>query len=254
MLAEPILGVGIDDITGIVDDFASADSRETLIANPAETLIGACETVYSHFETDDEANTVTITLAQGWGPWLPTIAQGWGSIMDKEWVVENGGWNGECDTWQNTYAMVSADNPFSKITNGTGAYKLDHWTPGEEIVMTAFEGYWGEPAKTERVAIKIVPEFGTRFAMLQAGEADYIDVDTAMRPQVDQLVGEIAIYNPETNAYDDPIPVCSVDTSLLGLDRFITEGCEEGNGQPLRLYYGRPALQQDVLIFNFFVE
>ena len=254
MLAEPILGVGIDDITGIVDDFASADSLETLVANPAETLIGACETVYSHFETDDDANTVTITLAQGWGPWLPTIAQGWGSIMDKEWVVENGGWNGECDTWQNTYGMVSADNPFSKITNGTGAYKLDHWTPGEEIVMTAFEDYWGEPAKTERVAIKIVPEFGTRFAMLQAGEADYLDVDTAMRPQVDQLVGEISIYNPETNAYDDPVPVCSVDTSLLGLKRFIIEGCEEGNGQPLRLYYGRPALQQDVLIFNFLVD
>ena len=254
LLAEPILGVSIDDITGIVDDFASADSCETLVANPPETLVGACETVYSHFATDDEANTVTITLAQGWGPWLATIAQGWGSIMDKEWVVENGGWNGECDTWQNTYGMVSADNPFSKIMNGTGAYKLDHWTPGEEIVLTAFDGYWGEPAKTERVAIKIVPEFGTRFAMLQAGEADYIDVDTAMRPQVDQLVGEIAIYNPETNAYDDPIPVCAVDTSLLGLDRFSTEGCEEGNGQPLRLYYGRPALQQDVLIFNFFVE
>jgi len=254
LLAEPILGVGIDDITGIVDDFASADSRETLVANPAETLVGACETVYSHFATDDAANTVTITLAQGWGPWLATIAQGWGSIMDKEWVVENGGWNGECDTWQNNYAMVSADNPFSAITNGTGPYRLDHWTPGEEIVMTAFESYWGEPAKTERVAIKIVPEFGTRFAMLQAGEADIIDVDTAMRPQVDQLVGEIAIYNPETNAYDAPIPVCAVDTSLLGLERFTTEGCTDGNGQPLRLYYGRPALQQDVLIFNFFVE
>ncbi len=254
LLAEPILGVGIDDITGIVDDFASADSRETLVANPAETLVGACETVYSHFATDDAANTVTITLAQGWGPWLATIAQGWGSIMDKEWVVENGGWNGECDTWQNNYAMVSADNPFSAITNGTGPYRLDHWTPGEEIVMTAFESYWGEPAKTERVAIKIVPEFGTRFAMLQAGEADIIDVDTAMRPQVDQLVGEIAIYNPETNAYDAPIPVCAVDTSLLGLERFTTEGCTDGNGQPLRLYYGRPALTQDVLIFNFFVE
>ena len=254
LLAEPILGVGIDDITGIVDDFASADSRETLVANPPEKLVGACETVYSHFATDDDANTVTITLAQGWGPWLATIAQGWGSIMDKEWVVENGGWNGECDTWQNTYGMVSADNPFSAIMNGTGAYKLDHWTPGEEIVLTAFDGYWGEPAKTPRVAIKIVPEFGTRFAMLQAQEADIIDVDTALRPQVDQLVGEIAIYNPETNAYDDPIPVCTVDTSLLGLDRFSTEGCEEGNGQPLRLYYGRPALQQDVLIFNFFIE
>lgn len=252
LLSEPILGVGIDDITGIVDDFASADSRETLIANSADTLVQACETVYSHFETDDAANTVTITLAQGWGPWLPTIAQGWGSIMDKEWVVENGGWNGECDTWQNTYAMVSADNPFSSITNGTGAYKLDHWTPGEEIVLTKFDEYWGEPAKVDRVAIKIVPEFGTRFAMLIAGEADIIDVDTAMRPQVDQLVGEIAIYNPDTNAYDDPVPVCSVNTDLLGLDRF--EACDTESDRPLRLYFGRPALQQDVLIYNFLVE
>ncbi len=44
--------------------------------------------------------------------------------MDKEWVVENGGWNGECDTWQNTYGMVSADDPLSAIMNGTGAYSL----------------------------------------------------------------------------------------------------------------------------------
>ncbi|MDY0126407.1 MAG: ABC transporter substrate-binding protein, partial [Anaerolineaceae bacterium] len=126
------------------------------------------------------------------------------------------------------------------------------WTQGQEIVMARFDEYWGEPAKTERVAIKIVPEFGTRFAMAQAGEADIFDVDTAMRPQVDQLVGEIAIYNPETNAYDDPVPVCTIDTNLLGIDRF--EVCDTESDLPFTLYFGRPALQQDVLIYNFYIE
>lgn len=252
LLAEPFFGVGIDDITGIVDEFASADSRETLLTNPAETLVAACETVKSKIVADDAAMTVTMTLAQPWGPFTATIAQGWGSIMDMEWVVENGGWDGSCETWQNFYGMVSADNPFTPIANGTGAYRLDHWTPGEEIVLTKFDEYWGEPAITGRVVLKIVPEFGTRFAMLQAGEADFIDVGVEQRIQVDEFVGEIAIYNPETNAYDDPVPVCSIDTSKLGLERF--EICDTENDRPLRLYYGRPGLSQDVLIYNFFVQ
>jgi len=252
LLAEPFFGVGMDDISGLVDDFASADSRETLVANPADKLVAACETVKSKIVADDAAGTVTMTLAQPWGPFLATIAQSWGSVMDMEWTVANGGWDGSCDTWQNYYAMVSADDPFSPIANGTGPYKLDHWTPGEETVLVRFDEYWGEPAKTERVAIKIISEFGTRFAMMQAGEADFIDVPVEQRPQVDIYVGEIAIYDPEANAYKDPVPVCSVNTDLLGLDRF--EVCETESDQPLTLYYGRPGLSQDVLIYNFLVE
>lgn len=252
LLAEPFFGVGIDDITGLVDDFASADSRETLVANPADVLVGACQQVKDKIVADDEAGTVTFYLAQPWGPFMATIAQNWGSVMDMEWVVENGGWDGSCETWQNYYGMVSADDPFTSIANGTGPYKLDHWTPGTETVLARFDEYWGEPAKTERVVIKDVAEFGTRFAMLQAGEADLIAVPVEQRTQVDNLVSEIAIYNPETNAYDDPVPVCSVDTNLSGLDRF--EICDTPNDKPLTLYYGRPGLSQDVLIFNFLVK
>jgi len=252
LLAEPFFGVGVDDITGLVDDFASADDRETLVANPAEKLVAACETVKSKIVADDAAGTVTLTLAQAWGPFLATIANGWGSVMDMEWVIENGGWDGSCDTWQNTYGMTSAEDPFTPIANGTGAYQLDHWTQGSEIVLKAFDGYWGEPAKVPNVTIAIIPEFGTRFAMLQAGDIDFMDVPVEQRPQVDPLVGEAAIYDPETNAYKAPVPVCSVDTAKLGIDRF--ELCEEANDRPLRLYFGRPGLQQDVILFNFFIE
>lgn len=252
LLAEPFFGVGVDDITGLVDDFASADSRESLVANAPDVLMAACEQVKEKIVADDEAGTVTFYLAQPWGPFLATIAQAWGSVMDMEWVVENGGWDGTCETWQNYYGMVSADDPFTPIANGTGAFKLDHWTPGTEIVLARFDEYWGEPAKVERVVIKDVAEFGTRFAMLQAGEADIIAVPVEQRTQVDNMVSEIAIYNPDTNAYDDPVPVCSVDTNLTGLDRF--EICDTPNDKPLTLYYGRPGLSQDVLIFNFLVQ
>lgn len=252
MLAEPFFGVGLDDITLLVDEGASADDREALMANDPAVLKAACETVQSKIVADDAAGTVTMTLAQAWGPFLPTIANGWGSIMDMEWVIENGGWDGTCDTWQNTYGMTSAEDPFTPIANGTGAFKLDHWTPGTEFVMTKFDEYWGEPAKLDRVVILDIAEFGTRFAMFQAGEADVASVPTEYRVQVDPMVSEIRVYNPETNTYEESKPVCTIDTDKLGIERF--EICEEPNDRELRLYFGRPGLSQDVILFNFFIE
>ncbi len=252
LLAEPFFGVGMDDITLLVDEGASADDREALIANDPAVLKAACEKVQAAIVADDDAGTVTMTLAQAWGPFLATIANGWGSIMDKEWVMENGGWDGTCDTWQNTYGMTSAEDPFTPIANGTGAFKLDHWTPGQEIVLAKFDGYWGDPAKVDTVNIKIISEFGTRFAMIQAGDADVTFVPAEFRAQVDPMVGEIRTYDETNNTYNPAKPVCSIDTDKLGIDRF--EICDTPNNNPLRLYFGRPGLQQDVILFNFLIQ
>lgn len=252
MLAEPVLGVGKDDITMIVDEGASADDREALAKNDPAVLKQACETVKAAIVADDAAGTVTFNLAQPWGPFLATIANGWGSIMDKEWVIENGGWDDSCDTWQTHYAYTSAEDPFSKIMNGTGPFKLDHWTEGTEIVLSKFDGYWGEPAKLDRVVIQIINEFGTRFSMLQKGEADVIAVPAEYRAQVDPMVGEAMIYDAATNTYAAPQDVCSVNTEALGIERF--ELCSEKSDQPLRLYFGRPGLSQDLILYNFFIE
>ncbi len=172
--------------------------------------------------------------------------------MDKEWVIENGGWDGSCDTWQNFYGVTSAEDIFTPIMNGTGPFKLDHWTNGQEVVLVRNDNYWREPAALQYVKIVEVGEFGTRFAMLQAGEADAIVVPAEYRAQVDPLVGEAMIYDAETNTYKAAQPVCEVDTDKLGLDRFTL--CDTANDNPLRLYYGRPGLQQDVILFNFLIE
>jgi peptide/nickel transport system substrate-binding protein len=255
LIAEPIFGVGVDDISLVVGDGSAADDREAMMAIDAGTLASACEKIKSAIVADDAAGTVTFTLAQPWAPWLPTIAQSWGSVMDMEWVIENGGWDGDCATWQNHYATTDEENPLTPIMNGTGPFKLDHWTQGQEIVLARNDAYWGEPAALERVVTQIVEEFGTRFAMLQAGDADEIDVNREDTPQVDPLVGEVRLFDIAANQYQPAQPLCSIDDTVLGIEKFTTCAAgETGIDGPLRLYLGRPQLQMDVVIYNFAIK
>ena len=58
---------------------------------------------------------------------------------------------------------------FTDIVNGTGPFKLETWTKGQEIIMVRNDDYWRTepaweggptgPAKLQRVVIKIVREW-----------------------------------------------------------------------------------------------
>lgn len=200
----------------------------------------------------ETAGTVTMTLAQAWGPFIPTIANGWGSVMDKDWTIANGGWDGSCDTWQNYYAEPSESDPFTTIMNGTGPFKLDHWTQGEELVLVRNDNYWREPAKLERVVIKSVDEWGTRFAMMQAGDADQVSVPAENRSQMDELAGEMRVFDLSAGSYAEPVGICGYDSSAQGQAKFTACGAGEAdNGQPFRLYIGRPSISSQDLFMTF---
>jgi peptide/nickel transport system substrate-binding protein len=252
LLAEPFYGVGNQDVTALIDP-ALADDRENLLkADPAK-LTAACEQTKAAIVADDAAGTVTMTLAQPWGPFLATIAQSWGSIMDQKWVADNGGWDGSCDTWANFYAMQAADDPIGKIMNGTGPFALEHWTQGTEIVLTRNDAYWGEPAALERAVVQIIPEWGTRFAELQAGDADVVDVPVENRSQADALVSVFQVYDETTGTYGPEQALCSIDETQTGAAKFIA--CAAGEtapaNKPLRMRIGQPGINMDVLLFNF---
>src|SRR5262249_5504100 len=53
-----------------------------------------------------------------------------------------------------------------------GPYKFVSHTPGVEVVLEAYEGYWRTVPHTKRLIMKGVPEAATRLAMLKKGEAD----------------------------------------------------------------------------------
>lgn len=241
LFTEALFGSGIDDVTLLVaDDGSLYDDPAALAEADPEKLVAACEAVKAAIIADEAAGTVTFKLANPWGAFLAAFPGSWGSVMSKAWVGANGGWDGDCATWQQYYGITSetsTSTPIGSEPMGTGMYKFDHWTRGEEIVLTANEDYWrtepmweGGPSgvPTSKTWInKNVEEFSTRLSMLQAGDADYIDINSDQWPIVDELVGEICDYQ--------------------------TGACEpsEDPSQPLRMYRNYTTGNRTDLFFNF---
>ena len=74
---------------------------------------------------------------------------------------------------------------FSAHPVGTGAYKLVSYSPGQNAVLEAFDGYWGGAPEIKHVRMDFISDDATRVAKLRAGEADMIL--NVPYPQVDQL-------------------------------------------------------------------
>ncbi len=58
---------------------------------------------------------------------------------------------------------------------GTGPYVLDSWKRGDSIIFKRFDGYWGEPAKTDTLVFRWASEGAARLLELQSGTVDGID-------------------------------------------------------------------------------
>ncbi len=55
---------------------------------------------------------------------------------------------------------------------GTGPFKYENYSKGQEIVLVKNDDYWGGEAKLDRVVFKIIPEAATRVLALSSGDVD----------------------------------------------------------------------------------
>jgi peptide/nickel transport system substrate-binding protein len=182
MITEPVLDVAS------IDELAKKEGVGDL---------KACQMVLDAAKVSGD--TVTFKLAFGFAPFLQILAGSWMSVIDKEWAVARGDWDGKCDNWRKWWDVKAEDSKLFDVANGTGPYKLERWEKGKEISFVRNDAYWrGIPAKLARYVRKVVPEWGTRLAMFEAGDADSIDVPrpfvAAMKPLVD--AGKARLYGP----------------------------------------------------------
>jgi len=70
------------------------------------------------------------------------------------------------------YVERVGDDGFKKAPIGAGPYKFVSFTPGVELVLEAFEGYWRKPPSIKRLVFRIMPDEVTRAAALKRGEVD----------------------------------------------------------------------------------
>src|SRR5438477_1572857 len=83
-----------------------------------------------------------------------TLATGAGWIVPKKYVERVG------------------DEGFKRQPIGLGPYRFVSHTPGVELVMEAYEGYWRKVPSVKRLVFKTVPDPTTRASMLKNGEVD----------------------------------------------------------------------------------
>jgi peptide/nickel transport system substrate-binding protein len=97
------------------------------------------------------------TLHEPWPDFMSfygTLVTGAGWVVPKKYVEQVG------------------NEGFKKNPVGLGPYRFVSHTPGIELVMEAFEGYWRKMPTVKRVVFKSVPESTTRVAMIKRGEVD----------------------------------------------------------------------------------
>ena len=58
---------------------------------------------------------------------------------------------------------------------GTGHFKFESWTSGDEVKLVRNDDYWDEKAHVDTVTFKVVPESGTRNADLERGFVQVVD-------------------------------------------------------------------------------
>ncbi len=80
---------------------------------------------------------------------------------------------------------------------GTGPYKFVSWTPGQEVVLERFGGYWGERPAVEGARYVWRQESAVRAAMVAAGEAD-IAPNIALQDATDPNM-DFSYFNSETS-------------------------------------------------------
>ena len=106
-------------------------------------------------ETPDQ-RTVRFVLKKPWPDFLTfySSATGAGWIVPKKYVQQVG------------------EDGFKKAPVGAGPYRFVSFTPGVELVVEAFDGYWRKMPAVKRLVFKVIPEEATRLAALKRGEVD----------------------------------------------------------------------------------
>jgi peptide/nickel transport system substrate-binding protein len=255
---------GVGTIKELVDQVGELNSEDPstldLATVDSEALVGTCERLQEAVAYDDDAGTVTLTLLSP-APWLPQLLAGWiGATYDQEWMAENGDWDGDCATWQNWNDPAAEESQLFNTANGTGPYKLVGWTPGDQIELEANEEYWrtepmweggpSGPPSIKRVIFKKVDEWGTRLAMAQAGDADYVYVPRGFISQIDPMVkmayegaddsfpsseinpnGAFVLHKGYVTPRQD-ISIFTFNINVEGGNPFIGSGLLDGNGIP----------------------
>jgi peptide/nickel transport system substrate-binding protein len=158
------------------------------------------------------------------------------AIVDMQWAVDNGMWDGTEATWRDWIGVDLREHFLQSNMSGTGAYKLVNWAVGDRTIAEANESYWGGAPAIKNVQLQLVEDTAARILALQQGDADFVSLTRSNLGQVQGSPGVLV----QDAATDPELGWSSVTVGAVFLNQnVVTEnndnvgsGQLDGNGIP----------------------
>jgi peptide/nickel transport system substrate-binding protein len=99
------------------------------------------------FDTIDKCveakgDKVIFHLPKPYPPFMGILAYSSSVVMDKEWAISKGCWDGNIKNAAKYNNPAPGHEPLQKLANGTNSYKMISWEPNKEFIFERFDGYW----------------------------------------------------------------------------------------------------------------
>lgn len=126
--------------------------------------------VYESCTADDELEA-TVTLKQPFAGFIPALSLPAFAMQSPTALEEYG-----ADEIGGTEEAPSLSEYGAGHPTGTGPYKFDEWSPGEELTLSAYDDYWGEAGQVTNIIFRVIDDPTARRQALEAGSIDGYDL------------------------------------------------------------------------------
>lgn len=177
-----------------------------------------------------DGQNVVIRLKRPFAPFLGVIAR-WGYIVPKQWVAQNGGWDGTEENWTKFNNFEKQNSYLFDHMNGSGPFKLVRWdNSARRLQLSAHDDYFEGAPAIKNIHMMTVNEGSMLRLMLETGDADISEIPAQF---ADQLRGQegIEVYDNLPRLRTDPVIFFTLDINTKG-NPDVGSGKLDGAGIP----------------------
>ena len=196
-----------------------------------------------------DGDNVVITLKRPFAPFLSILAR-WGYVVNKDWAVKLGAWDGTAETWKKFNNFEKESSPLFNAMNGTGPFKLVRWNvAGRRLQLAANEQYWAGPAKLKNIHLMTVEEPSTVRLMLEAGDVDVAEISPKFIAQLKNRPG-VTVYDNLPRLRTDPVIFFTLDINMQA-NPDVGSGKLDGNGIPSNFFTDKDLRKAFIYSFDY---
>ena len=158
------------------DPFTAADVVYTFDRALSGGFAGSVADIIKEYKAVDD-NTFELTLNYAYGPAIELVGCYWFKVINKNVVEEQG-----------------EDFSFNPVGAGTGPYEFVEWNTGSNMILKAYDNYWGGKARIETVDLRFISDITTAVTALEAHDIDYASINTTDIEYFEQHSDELTYF------------------------------------------------------------